>query len=289
MSKINPKSIAEKAILVSVSINMPGQARQNRQLTEKVKKEKDLGAESGRWLSQRFPSESLKPFNNISQEARGPNSLLFKLSLPFRDGSRMLPMVNFQEINDNLRKIRDNKFWPAVEKFGNDYPNHIEWAKENHKEEFQADDYPNWEILKEEFGFNVHHYPLPTGNNLLVQLEQEEFNNLREQIDNQLLEACQQAKKEIFQRMTKPIIHLCQKLKEKDSIFRDSIVSNIREMLDIIPTLNLIGDADVNSIQKELKSIYNTVLPEKLREDEDYRNDIAAKSDALVKKLQGYF
>ena len=58
--KVNQYKLAERAILMRLSISLPGEARQDPALTSDVKREHALGSGAGKWIKSLYPPDALK-------------------------------------------------------------------------------------------------------------------------------------------------------------------------------------------------------------------------------------
>src|SRR3954469_17708589 len=116
------QDITSKAFLISVNISLPGNIKQDADITSEVLVEKGISDGAGRWVKTLYPPESFKPFQNISNEARGANSKFITLSLPWTNsGFRIIPATTYFDVSEDLRNIKQSKFLPAIEEFKNKY------------------------------------------------------------------------------------------------------------------------------------------------------------------------
>ena len=67
---MNQYKLAERAVLMRLSIGLPGEARQDSGLTDDVKREHALGSGAGKWIKSLFPPEALQKIKKLDNEAR---------------------------------------------------------------------------------------------------------------------------------------------------------------------------------------------------------------------------
>jgi hypothetical protein len=77
------------------------------------------------------------------------------------------------------------------------------------------------------------------------------------------------------------------KLTDPDEIFRDSLVTNIQEIADILHDLNLAGDRKLDALIPKLHSLA-AIEPEKLRKDNTLREETADDATQLAAKVAEY-
>ena len=66
-------------------------------------------------------------------------------------------------------------------------------------------------------------------------------------------------------------------------IFRDSLVENARDMVQLLADFNLTGDDAMDRARVRLMDALDGVTPEALREDDMFRHDVKRKVDAIIK------
>ena len=102
-----------------------------------------------------------------------------------------------------------------------------------------------------------------------------------------------EAKRELVRRMVEPLRAMATKLAEQpkdgrsDVIFRDTLIDNVREIVQLAPKLNLSGDPAIDAFVAEMEGLtrYN---PETLRKDKATRAGVAEKAADTLKRLSGY-
>jgi hypothetical protein len=71
--------------------------------------------------------------------------------------------------------------------------------------------------------------------------------------------------------------------KDDKKIFRDSLVENARDMVQLLADFNLTGDDAMDRARVRLMDALDGVTPEALREDDMFRHDVKRKVDAIIK------
>ena len=74
--------------------------------------------------------------------------------------------------------------------------------------------------------------------------------------------------------------------KERD--FKSSLVGNVREVAELIPTLNISLDGRLDSLSDELLDDLATVPPEILKNSQAARESTIDKADKLLAKVAGF-
>ena len=72
---------------------------------------------------------------------------------------------------------------------------------------------------------------------------------------------------------------------EKKQIFRDTLVTNVRDMIDLLDRFNVTDNPKMKQAKTKIENALLGVTPDALREDDDFRLDTKAKVDELLKEF----
>ena len=72
---------------------------------------------------------------------------------------------------------------------------------------------------------------------------------------------------------------------DKKQIFRDTLVTNVKDMCDLLEKFNITGDAKMRQARMKIEDALLGVTPDALREDDYLRLDTKSKVDALLKEF----
>ena len=76
-------------------------------------------------------------------------------------------------------------------------------------------------------------------------------------------------------------------VKDSESAFRDSLIENVRELVDVLPLLNITDDPAVNAVLAGLDSI-GRVDPSDLRKDAALREQLAREAETLTSAMEAF-
>lgn len=282
--------LAEKAVLMRLSISLPGEARQDRQLSEAVKSEHALGADAGRWVKALFPPQALECIKKLDNEARGYHA---EVTLPWDNGIGILPAPLVLEYQKKMNDFRGKREQLVESHFLAQYDKWIEWAKSAHNGTFDADNYPPLEEMRGKFAFRSEPLPVP---------ESEHFSSTlasllgtdTETVNRRVNEAVSEAQRELVRRVLAPVKAMAEKLAEipkngkDDIVFRDTLVGNVQQIVELAPKLNICGDVELDILVKEIADKLGSIQPADLRKDKAQRAKVQESAAALMKRLEGY-
>lgn len=310
------KTLKERAILMRLSLGLPGENRQDPGLSDEVKAEHKLGGQAGRWIKSLYPPEALAGVKKLHGEARMYHAAI---TLPWDNGIGILPAALYYEYGERMREIQ-GKVEVEVEKFLSQPERWIAWAEVQHNGTFDPDLYPGCkesdptvaaitgkkytvdgaafrEAMKPKFAFSTDPIPVPESchfTQTITSLLGVDVSS----VDQRVAESAKEAQRELLARLLKPVQAMATKLgeqpkvdkngKQKDDIvFRDSLVGNLVEIARIGPALNLSDDPQVAEFIAEVEAL-SKAKPDTLREDKSERSKRQAQADALARKMAAY-
>lgn len=278
-------NILTKAMLVKLSISQFNPKRADDKVTQQVLVEHNAKREAGLWIKNLIDPKTLSAVGNAAVQTRGAH---YRLSLPWADeGWRILPTSVYTTYQDQVREHK-KIFDCAVEEFTKNYPTYIEDSRKALNGMFNEKDYPSVESVREKFGINVDFAPIPSGSDFRVGLDKEELTSMKEDVDKRVNDAIAGAMKDLWSRLALPIKRMVEKLQEPEAVFRNTLVDNIREIVEVIPSLNIADDPTLTAMVKECREKILKHTAEDIRETEAIRNEVRDEAEKLFKKMEGY-
>jgi len=113
-------------------------------------------------------------------------------------------------------------------------------------------------------------------------IAKEAIEDMRTDLERRNTERVQAAVKDTWNRLLTPVQALSEKLSKKDSIFRDSLIENVKEITALVPALNLTGDPNLERMARQINERFANLDPEVLREDLTVRKQASDAAKALV-------
>lgn len=242
-------------------------------------------SDAGKFHKILIAKEEIKKIQKIANEAR---IFHYENTLPWNDeGARILPTKNYFEYTQKLQALKGN-FEKAVETFLINYPALIEEAKQRLNGLYNEKDYPPIGKILKKYNFSIQFDPIPDSADLRISLNQEEITSISKDIETRLKEAIANANKDLWTRLFEVVKHVSDRLHEKDAIFRDSLINNIIELVQLLPRLNITDDPNLEKIRKDIEARLCTVRPEEIRESEEIRKNTARTADEILNSMAGY-
>lgn len=276
-------NLGKRAVLMRLTKGMPGEFRQDKTLTEKVKQEHNLGKKSGKWDKALFPPEALAPIKSLDGEADKYHDAV---TLPFDKGIGILPAVLIESYSQKMMEFKSRRQHLVDTHFLDNYQKWIDWAKRELNGTFDASEYPDPEEMRKKFYFRTEPVPVPDSTHFesnvtsLLGLDAESVNIRVE-------DATKEAQRVLLSRMIEPLTHMANKLKEDKPKIFETMITNIAEIAELVPKLNLTDDPALNQFAADMERLAKTDT-DLLRESKVERTQRQQEAEALMKRLSGY-
>lgn len=272
------KPLQESAMLVTLTISQWTARKHDKKVSNEV--DTNHGAkDGGRYNKLLIRKEALDPMSKIESAAR---LYLYKMTLAWGDnGERLLPANLFLEFGPQMQKFRTD-FDHEVRNFVAEYPTLVQEARVRLGSLYDPADYPV--DVRDKFCFNPPAVtPVPSANDFRVNLNAEFVDSIKADITERMEQRQKDSLKEVWGRVRKVVAKMVEQLGNDEGRIFDTVITNARDLIDILPALNLSNDPDLDAIATELQGIL--VPPDRLRQDKRLRATTAAAADAILSRM----
>lgn len=276
------KNLSEKALLVNFTITLWSASKTDKKITREVEQAHNA-TDAGRFNKILVAKTALEEVKKIAREAR---EFHYENTLPWSDnGDRLLPSTNYFEYISKQRNFKE-QFASAVQKFIASYPDIKEDARRRLNGMFNEADYPSLVKLPKKFSMEATFTPIVNLEDFRISINETEVERLRSEIEQHVYLRISDATKSIWQRIADAVRHMYERLSNKDAIFRDSLVTNISDLVDLLPRLNFTNDQEITQTITELKRLI--VSPDYLRASNSKRMETAENAKELLDKITDF-
>ena len=131
----------------------------------------------------------------------------------------------------------------------------------------------------------------------MAKLATDDEGRVRRDIEHQIEERLYDAVGDLYHRFGEAFERLSERLQEdqngKPLVFRDSMISNIVDLVDVVLRLNIFGDDELARLCKQVKEKIASVESDAVRPfkslDSVARARVKRDADELMEKFSGYF
>lgn len=277
--------LSEKAMLVTLSISMYKGRHRDKQTSDEVLTKKNASKDAGAWWTRSIPKEYIATLEAIANKGRKIHN---RYSLPWNnDGQRVLSADAFLDYTKEMRECRA-EYEKAVDEFLKQYPEIIKKAKERLGDLFDSGRFPDQSSISSKFRWNVSILPMPDVNDFRVKLVDGDAKKIKEEMEEQIQETLALASREIWERLYKVVKRMADRLSEPKGVFRDTLITNVRSLCDILPKLNITKDKELELMRREIIRKLSKKKPDELRENKKERKQTAKAADEILKRIDQF-
>lgn len=286
--------LSERAMLARLTIKQWSARRIDKRITNEVNSAHNARADAGRYNKRLIAKAALESIAKIAWAARLEH---YKLTSPWQDdGSRILSAKLYQQYASAMREYRI-EFEEAAARFVDSYPSLIEQAKSELNGLFSEEDYPPAEQIAKRFEFAVQIFNVPDAADFRVTLAYGQAADIRSEIEATMQSAMQTAMRDAWQRVADVVGHMRDKLRayrpatettKVEGIFRDSLVENVKELVGILPALNLASDPALDEICMKLHRDCCFFSADDLRDSPAFRDTVSSAADSILETVGAY-
>lgn len=286
--------LSGKAMIAYLKISQWSGHKLDREVTDEVNDMKNAKADSARVNKRLLPKDALAEVRSIADAIRAEFN---KRTLPWlSDGARVMPSSKWKETASWMRSEQD-KFDAAVDKFVAAYPTYLQRAANDLGDMFRATDYPTPKEVGKRFSIEVSLMPIPSGDDFRLDLAGEEMEELRLEVERSVERATTEAMKDVYGRVAEVTERMVERLskfkpaKKKgertEGTFRDTLVTNVRDLVAILPSLNIVDDDRLRDITRRLDALSQT-SPQQLRDNPKARESTRDEAERILSLVSGW-
>ena len=285
--QVNAPSIGSSAMLVELKISCwTGR-----------KKDKDASATvtTQNYADKGTASVNKKLLGNcdeltaIQKFVANTRNINYASTMPWSDlGQRLLTMPVYFKHHPILTGLQ-TEFYRMSDTFCNNYTWKISRAQARIGDLFRREDYPTEESIRSKFSFTISYIPLPDAGDFRVDIGNEQQQVLKDHYSEYYNKQLVSAMNDVWQRTYKALSNMSERLDysgdDKKKIFRDTLVDNVIDMVELLNVCNVTGDSQMSAMALKLDDALRGVTPEGLRESESLRVETKRIVDDAIKSL----
>lgn len=286
-------SIKNNALLVSLSVNKPQMTKKDDKATRDAENANNAHG-AGQFRKDLYPKALVQPIHTVESSAR---AYIESITYMWSRGEFLLPTSKFMEFTERMGKFQ-LEFDQCVTAFLNNWSNVMTQAQNSQGDLFDANAYPDLTDLKNDFRFRVMYRPVTDATDFRVQMQAEEMDALRQQVEdatkesmNNMLRAPLERLREVVQRLNEVTAKTDREAVNKKTgvvemrapIFRDSVVDNIMDEINLLHSFADVMPDNVLSLAKTI--VDATPHPQQLRDNPDKRREVNVQTTALLESI----
>ena len=290
-------NLTQDAMLVALHISAWSGRLYDKEASMQVADRNGASASAGRYNKRLLPKTAFAALTAIMSATRTTH---YENTLPWDDkGARLLTVANYDHYVSQIDALRERMIRERV-RFIEDYDDNIDQARIDLGDLFRIDDYPEKNDLPGKFGIRYRIVPVPDADHFIAQLAAQDTERVRRDIESHVQERLNDAVGDLYRRLGQAVERVSQRLQEdsegKPLVFRNTLIENVRDLVDVVPRLNIFEDDKLACLCRQVTDRIAGVDPDTLRPspgfDPAVRAQVKRDADAIVQQMQqfaGYF
>lgn len=264
--------LANKSLLVYVRIDQFTGKRMDAVAQRSVETEFKADAGAGKYIKNLLPN--CTELEHVQRCAGRIRKFFQSRTFPwFSDGARIVSSAGYLEFTREFNKLRAD-FDIAVRDFCAVYEQHKAVAEQHLGDLFDASEYPDAAQIQSAFRCKLTVSPVPDGTDFRTQVtDTERAEYVQAQADVE-----QAARRECWERLSAVVSKAAEVLAKPDARFKATLLSNVTEVCELLPKLQITDDADLEQVRSAAAAVVAHINPDLCRDSSTAR---AAAADAL--------
>jgi len=282
--------IQERAMIVGFHQGKWGARVKDREAETYIKNVYESKGDIGTFYKKLMP-DYVKDINKLYSEAYKFHT---ENTVPYDDnGRRFILNQNYFKYVGEM-KTYQSKVNAKLQDMIGKYSEALTEDESRMNKGFKLSDYPDSGTLLNKYKFFLDVEKIPENDKLFndMEAETEEQKKLLEDVraeeEKKFNDRIETAMKTVWNRIYDVVKHMEQKLSNPDARFHGSTVENIKELLDILPQLNITNDVKLEEVRQEIIDKLTIYRTEVLRDSPEIRKETAKSAEEILKKMEGY-
>lgn len=283
--------LSDRALLVATKVRLWSGEKRDRRLTRQLCAMTEA-ADNAIRANKSLLGDAIGPVQAAERKVR---ETVNDRTLPWLDdGTRILKGAGFVPFTEAVR-ASVAEFDTAVAAFVRTYPEVIEAARRRLGSAFDEADFPSPHQVAQRFAVQLTYLPLPAARDFRVELGEEEIAAVRRNAEQSIQAAVNDAVLHVLDRLREPVAHMATRLRmfrrngrgKAEHPFRDSLVQNVRAVVELVPLLNINDDPRITELAAEIERSLTAHAPDQLRASARLRQQVADEADAILERMKG--
>ncbi len=283
---VSAPSIASSAMLCELSISTWTGRKKDKRASEQVTSDNNASAGVAN-VSKKLLADcaELVAIQKLTANIR---NMHYGMTMPWSDtGLRLLPTAQYFKYHEQMTAMQ-HEYESLVDTFLRDYDNEIINAQLKLGDLFDPYEYPTAESLRAKFGFRLSYIPLPDAGDFRIDVGNEATEQIRTEYQSYYSRQLESAMNDVWHRAYEALSRMSERLDYTDDskkIFRDTLVSNVTDMVELLNVCNVTGDSQMSAMANKLDEALRGITPDALREDQMLRAETKRTVDDAIKAL----
>lgn len=281
--------LSETALLISLHIKTWSAEREDKAAGDAVALKYGSDSRMGSYRKYLIDPKSLQAITKLKGKIRTRH---YELTLPWNDGARIISnqgymayIAEFQQFGAEMDVLADE--------FANAYPDLVADARASLNGLFRQSEYPMQGQIRGKYSVRYQVYPVPESSDFRCQVGENEKRSIMAQITESNKVQLADAMGDVVSRIRSVVGHMSAKLREfgessdpRKGNFHSSLVGNVRDLVGLMPSLNLTGDKRINDLCAMMRDGLIGVDADALKQSDVSRDEVKRKADQVLRQIE---
>jgi hypothetical protein len=291
---ISMPTLADRAMLVYVSISCWSARKLDKKQTQKTVAEAGATADAAR-VNKHLLANADSALKKIQQKANQIRDYLEANTLPWDDaGNRLLSNEQSLVVVGQLHTL-EQEFKALVDEFIEEYPVLRAEAVKNLGDMGDDSDYPQPDQVRAKFKVSVTFSPLPVSfGDVRTGMSAEQAKVWQSVFEDKVKAQANRALRSAYDRLREHLAKYVDRLQPREDdpervrVFRDSMVENLRETCDLLDSLNVFDDPELRQLNRHVRRGIAAHDPETLRGSVEVAEMVRREADDVLKRMEEF-
>lgn len=296
MNAINEQGLAEanvlgglvaSFILVDLTISEWVGRKTDKKNTHKIVADNNAKAKDAAHVTKKLFVENAK-LEEIGKAVGAIRTYVDDMTVPWIGKLKLLPMARYMEFQEHMGEL-EAEFYVRVNAFLTDYDTQIAAMAFTLGSLFNRAEYPTEQEIRGKFSVGWNYLPVPTAGDFRVDAENALRQNLQEAYTKAMNKQVEDTMALMWGRLQECLSHLLDRLGTKEdgkpNIFRDTLIGNAKELVNLLGVMNITNDPQMEMARRQMHALLDGVEPDELRKNKHIRDDVRASVKDLMDKF----
>lgn len=285
-------NLTDSAMLVYITLSVWSARKLDKKQTLKTIKGANATSDAAR-VNKHLLANADTLLRNIQRKANEIRAYVEVNTLPWDDaGNRLISNAQSLVMVGDMHRLK-SEFNEAVEAFIAEYPRLREQALKNLGDMASSEDYPPPEVVRRKFSMKLSFTPVPEKfSDIRVGMSEAQAkawqnafeSNVRAQVDGALRSA--------WERLRENLQRYSDRLRLKDDgsgkmeVFRDTMVTGLRDTISLLSSLNVFGDPQLEQVMRQVSNEIAVFEPDMLRANPSAAVAVRMEVDEILARMK---
>lgn len=278
------KKLTQKAMLISLSISQWLARIQDKEISKKIPIDYSAKSGTGTWTKRLFKdSVTMAKIQALTSSAKKYHS---EMTLPWTKGVGILPSIKWLEYSKKMREF-NIELETIVLQLSSEFLNLIQQDQQNLGNMYKNQDYPDHLKLRDKFKIDIEASPIPEKGDWRIELSDEEIEKLEKAEEKKQETKMEEAMKKLWEKLYEPIRKMSETLASGKG-FHKTLVTNISDLINILPDLNLTDNKNLEILRKEIEEKLCEFSAQQLKDSTYLRKTTAEAAEKIRRKIKDH-